>query len=50
MVVKQAFEKAGIKPVGVTMGEVELQAALPDDELKDIACRLCVTRSKHQAE
>lgn len=40
MVVKQEFEKAGLKPVAVNMGEVELSETLTNEELKQINERL----------
>ncbi|MBE7170417.1 MAG: helix-turn-helix transcriptional regulator [Williamsia sp.] len=40
MVVRQEFEKAGINPVAVTMGEVELSKPLTDEELNDMDERL----------
>ncbi len=36
MVVKQEFEKAGIHPVEINMGEVELSKPLTKDELRQI--------------
>ncbi|RYY44146.1 MAG: AraC family transcriptional regulator [Chitinophagaceae bacterium] len=40
MVVRQEFEKAGLKPINVIMGEVELAEPLNDKELKNIGDRL----------
>ena len=40
MVVKQEFEKAGIKPVNVIMGEVELSRPLTDTQLNVISNKL----------
>ena len=40
MVVKQEFEKAGVIPVEVTMGEVELVNLLTESELNNISHRL----------
>ena len=40
MVVRQEFEKAGINPITVNMGEVELAEPLTKDELKTIDDRL----------
>jgi AraC-like DNA-binding protein len=40
MVVKQEFEKAGITPASVSMGEVELSEPLSPAQLKDIDSRL----------
>lgn len=40
LVVRQEFEKAGIEPVAVNMGEVELSRDLKDAELRDIDKRL----------
>ncbi len=37
MVVRKEFEKAGVKPVDVIMGEVELSTALTDDQLQNIS-------------
>src|SRR4051812_44984134 len=36
MVVRQEFEKAGLEPVDVKMGEVELDMAPAETELKEI--------------
>ena len=40
MVVKQEFEKAGITPTAISMGEVELSEPLSPAQLKDIDSRL----------
>jgi AraC-like DNA-binding protein len=40
MVVKQEFEKAGLNPIEVRMGEVELSNPVPHEELKKIDNRL----------
>ena len=40
MVVRQEFEKAGIKPLEVNMGEVVLSQSLPDSELKALGVTL----------
>lgn len=40
MVVKQEFEKAGVKPVDVIMGEVELSRPLTDSQLNGISNKL----------
>jgi AraC family transcriptional regulator len=40
MVVRQEFEKAGLKPVNVIMGEVELANPLTDSALKNIGEKL----------
>ncbi len=40
MVVRQEFEKAGIKQVDVLMGEVELSDPLTDSQLRDVNIRL----------
>jgi AraC-like DNA-binding protein len=40
MVVKQEFEKAGLNPINVIMGEVELANSLTDSELKNIGEKL----------
>ncbi len=40
MAVKQEFEKAGVKPLDVIMGEVELLNPLTDDQLRDISHKL----------
>lgn len=40
MVVKEAFEKAGIPPVSVVMGEVELSKALTETQLLKVSTRL----------
>lgn len=40
LVVKQEFEKAGIKPLAVNMGEVELDRSLTEDEAHNIKSQL----------
>jgi AraC family transcriptional regulator len=40
MVVRQEFQKAGLNPINVMMGEVELANPLTDNELKNIGERL----------
>lgn len=40
MVVRQEFEKAGLSPVNVIMGEVELASPLTDGQLKDLGSKL----------
>ncbi|RYY47387.1 MAG: AraC family transcriptional regulator [Chitinophagaceae bacterium] len=40
MVVKQEFEKAGLRPISVIMGEVELAEPLTGNELRNIGDRL----------
>ncbi|RYY50011.1 MAG: AraC family transcriptional regulator [Chitinophagaceae bacterium] len=40
MVVSQEFEKAGLKPINVIMGEVDLARPLTDSELKNIGEKL----------
>ena len=40
MVVKQEFEKAGIKPLEVNMGEVVLSKPVSESQLKNIDSRL----------
>ena len=40
MVVKQEFEKAGLKPISVIMGEVELDGPLNDNQLQNIGEKL----------
>ena len=53
MVVKLEFEKTGIKPIDVLMGEVELSNPLTDSQLKDVNNKLTqlgfeILDSKHQ--
>jgi AraC family transcriptional regulator len=40
MVVREQFEKAGIKPIQVNMGEVELQKPLTEAQLEDLSLKL----------
>lgn len=40
MVVRQEFEKAGVKPIDVNMGEVVLSKRLSESQLKDIEGKL----------
>ena len=40
MVVKQEFEKAGVEPIDVILGEVQLSNPLIDDQLKSITANL----------
>src|SRR5688572_21651630 len=40
MVVREQFERAGIKPVHVNMGEVELEKPITQEKSKKLAVRL----------